>query len=290
MTLQINQEAVMTRDGFLATLQLENSTDGALTDVSVDISIVTADDQPADDLFEITPPVPSALPDVPAQSDRSSDWLFVPTTDAAPDGPTVYYVGGALHYVEGGLEVTAPLIAVPITVLPQPELYLTYFQQRDVFSDDPWTAEVEPAVPFQLAVMVDNRGAGQANDMQITSAQPIIIENEQGLLIDFRIRTSEVNGQNMSPSLTADFGDIGPGETAIGRWWLTSTLHGHFIEYEASFTHVDGLGSERVSLIKDVAIHELIHTVWALDEFEDGKPDFLVNEIPDDFDQPDTIY
>ncbi len=73
-----------------------------------------------------------------------------------------------------------------------------YFFQRDVLSDDPFTEEVEPSVPFNLAAMVQNIGPGEANNVSIKSAQPKIIENEKGLLIDFQIIASEVDGQNMS--------------------------------------------------------------------------------------------
>jgi len=93
-----------------------------------------------------------------------------------------------------------------------------------------------------------------------------------GLLIDFQIIATEVAGQNLTPSLTAHFGDVAPGEIKIGRWWLTSTLQGHFIEYAATFEHVDSLGDPRLSLIKNVSIHELIHTVWADREFETACP------------------
>lgn len=65
-----------------------------------------------------------------------------------------------------------------ITVLPTPLLFVKYFHQRDVFSDDPFTPHVEPSVPFSLAVLVENRGYGVAKNFKITSAQPEIVENE----------------------------------------------------------------------------------------------------------------
>jgi hypothetical protein len=100
---------------------------------------------------------------------------------------------------------------------------LKYLHQRDVFSDGPFTDVVEPSIPFNRAVMVQNRGYGLAKTFRITSAQPQIVENEKGLLIDFQIIATEVAGRNLVPSLTADFGNIDPGRTAIGRWLMTST-------------------------------------------------------------------
>ena len=110
-----------------------------------------------------------------------------------------------------GNEVTIPLFPAPITVYPDPRLSVKYFHQRDVFGDDPFTRDiVEPSVPFNLAVLVQNNGRGTARDVRIVSGQPHIVENEKGLLIDFQIIGTEVSGQAQSPSLTATFGEIPP--------------------------------------------------------------------------------
>ena len=50
------------------------------------------------------------------------------------------YVEGTLRYRENGSDIEVPLTSVGITVLPQPELGLDYFWQRDVMADDPWTS------------------------------------------------------------------------------------------------------------------------------------------------------
>lgn len=68
------------------------------------------------------------------------------------------------------------------------------------------------------------------------------MENEKGLLADFKIIATEVAGQNLQPSLTVDFGAIAPGTNAIGRWLFTSSILGGFIEYSATIEHQNGLG------------------------------------------------
>ena len=40
----------------------------------------------------------------------------------------------------------------------QPKLLLKYFMQRIVYSDDPFTSEVEPAIPFFLGLQIQNIG------------------------------------------------------------------------------------------------------------------------------------
>ena len=239
--------------------------------------------------------MPPRSSDSPLRSSRvctagSWKWTLIPTQDAAPVGPTVYYVKGVMSYTVEEQTITVPLLPQKITVYPNPNLIVKYFHQRDVFSDDPYTDIIEPSIPFTLGVMIENRGAGVAHDLSITSGQPEIIDNEKGLMIDFQIIATEVSGQNLSPGLTAQFGDIAPGEIKVGRWIMTSTLQGLFTDYSAEFEHVNDLGNERLSLIESVEIHETVHQIEALGALDDGKPDFLVNDAPDAFDYPDTIH
>ncbi len=294
--LRIEQEAVITRDAFKATLDVLNQSDSPLRDVSVIVTAKRADGQDATGLFGIRPPTLENLSAVDGtgviseQTTGRATWILIPTQDAAPDAPVEYYISGTLRYVQDGLLVTVPLSAVAITVHPSPRLFVKYFHQRDVYADDPFTDVVEPSVPFNLAVMIENRGKGDAKNVRITSAQPEIIENEMGLLIDFQIIATEVAGRNLVPSLTAEFGAITNGQTAIGRWLLTSTLQGLFTDYQASFEHLDGLGNQKLSLIEEVTIHELIQLVRAPGALDDGKFDFLVNAVPDPHDLPDTLF
>ncbi len=294
--LRIEQQAVITRDAFDATLEVSNSTAGPLEEVFVELEMLNQVGETTTGLFGIRPPTLSGLTGVDgtgviaANSTGKASWILVPTSEAAPDGPTLMVVGGTLRYRQQGTLITIPLAPATITVLPNASLKVKYFHDRDVFSDDPFTDEIEPAIPFSLGVLIQNVGKGAARNVRITSAQPQIIENEKGLLIDFEIIATEVAGQNLSPSLTADFGNIGPGEVAEGRWLLRSSLQGLFTEYKASFEHLDSLGDKRLSLIESVEIHELNHVVRAGGTFEDGKLDFLVNDVPDQQDLPDTLY
>lgn len=190
-------------------------------------------------------------------------------------------MSGTFSFSQNGVTITIPLAPSPITIKPSPQLHVQYFHQRDVFSDDPYTPEIEPAIPYSLAVLVQNQGYGIARDFKITSAQPRIIDNEKGLLIDFKIIGAQVGLQMIAAALTAEFGDLAPGQTKVGRWLLTSTLQGLFINYKATFEHVDPLGNPRLSLIDGVEIHEMTHLVQALGSWDDNLPDFLVNDVAD---------
>lgn len=308
--LQIEQEAVFTRKAVGATLEIFNQSDTVpLENLNVTISIYDENGNLVNDRFHILAPeltaiVPSGggttetngitirrdLWHLDAATTGKARWAILPLDNAAPDGPTTYYVGGIMNYSAGDVPSSARLFPSPVRVYPNARLRLRYFHQRDVFSDDPFTEVVEPAIPFSLGVLVQNVGRGLAKDFKITSAEPRIIENEKGLLIDFDIIATEVAGQAMSPSLTVNFGNLGPGDIGIGRWLLTATLQGLFVDYSARFEHEDSLGDRATSLIEEVTIHETLHFVQAPGVFEDGKPDFLVNDTPDPNDLPDALY
>ena len=294
--MRIEQEAVMTRAAFIGTLEINNTGADALTGLRVDLEITDARDQPANDRFVLRSAQFSGVEDMTGQGElgpgraATARYTFIPTLDAAPDAPAIYSIGGTLRYFEAGEEIVVPLSAPPIVVLPEARLALDYFQQRDVYADDPFTDEVEPSEPFALGLIAKNIGAGWARNFRITSAQPKLVENEKGLLIDFKIIGAQVGDAEVRPSLTVDLGNIGPGTTQVAAWWLTSTLQGKFLDYHATFEHVDSLGCTNLSLIDRVAIHELIHVVRADRPDDDALPDFLVNDDEDPQNTPDMLY
>lgn len=188
---------------------------------------------------------------------------------------------------------------------PDPQLFITYFWQRDVFADDPFTPVIEPSIPFYLAVLIENRGFGTAFDLGLASSQPEIIENDKGLLVAFEIIGSRVNDEPRSPSLTLDFGDIDPRSTTQGVWELVSTLRGVFTNFTATYEYSGPIDDQRLSLIEDVTIYELTHLVRLVDDhpaaqlpafpydgvyFDDGLVDFLANLRPDIDFLPDTLF
>lgn len=92
-------------------------------------------------------------------------------------------------------------------------------------------------------MLIVNEGNGVASDLQITSSQPTIIDNEKGLLVNFQIVGAELGKSGQSPSLTVNFGDIQPHTTMMARWILTSSLTGTFSNYSATFVNKNPLGN-----------------------------------------------
>ena len=295
--IQLSQDAVMTRTAFRATLVLENErTDGPVTGVGFDLQIHDDRGLPSEDLFNVQVTKLTGLAaidgtgEIPSAATGSAQWTLIPRDTAALETTRRYTVGGVIHYVQNGSEFNIPVEDMPITVRPDAALVVKYFHQRDVLGDDPHTDAIEPSVPYKLAVLVENNGFGEARNLRIISGQPQIVDNEKGLFIDYKVIGTEVGGQPMSPSLTADFGTLAPGQKKTAIWYLTSSLQGLFTDYKATFEHVTGLGDNRISLLKEVEIHELIRMVRAQGAADDGLPDFLTNDVKDANDYPDTIH
>src|SRR5262249_52147885 len=194
-----------------------------------------------------------------------------------------------MSYVHNTEQVTFLLPPAAITVMPTPSLNIDYFLQRDVFSDDPTTPQIEPAEPFALGVLVSNVGHGVAHDVSIASSQPQIVDNQKGLLVNFAIIATQLGNQGLSPSLTVNFGDINPGQTSVAQWLLTSSLQGSFESFSATFQDISGLGAPGLATVNSVKTHLLTHVVAAPGPLADDLPDFLTDEIPNAGHIPDTV-
>ena len=302
--IQIEQEMVLTRQAFRGTLVIDNSTDSELSGITpvltvtdengtlatsheMQINLEKADGfaKEADGTYSLG-----------GGQTGTFTFLFIPTKYAAPEHDMVYNFGGVLTFDDGESLQKRNLYPVSLVVRPAPELDLTYFMQRDLYGDDPLTEEVEPIIPAEFALLINNNGYGDASNVRMVTQQPKIVENEKGLLIDFKLISSQVNGQpaalSFGEEIANDFGTIPARSQAYAQWWLTSTLMGHFINYDVTATHVTSYGNEALSLLGDVTIHELIHGFTP-----PGKTDnfnvvraFLVNDTPDSEDTPDEVY
>ena len=294
--LQVNQDAIMTRSAFLGKLEIENENDEfSIQNIDIDLEVRDANGNlVSSDLFIIQSPVLSGIDAIDGtgiigiNSAGSAEFTIVPSGLAATEAPTVYTIGGSFSYTENGNQVSIPLAATAITVLPQAELYLHYFQQRDVIGDDPFTEAIESSEAFALGMLVSNQGKGTANNLEVISNQPKIVENEKGLLTDFKLVGATINGKETN-TFNANFGNIEGGETAVAVWSMESALQGKFSDHKATFQHVNALGDEEFSLIKNVEIHELIRQVESSFD-NDQLADFLVNDIDDLASTPDALY
>ena len=307
ITLQFSQKMTMTRQAFRGTLTVFNGHDTeAMKDVKLTLEVKDEDGNMATSHeFQINP---EKLTGFGGELNLNSGWtldagqtgvstiMFIPTKYAAPTVEKRYAFGGTLSYVDPftGLTVTRILAPVTLTVKPSPNLDLTYFMQRDIKGDDPLTLDVvEPCEEAEFSLLINNKGYGDATNVKMVTDQPKIIENEKGLLVDFELVSSQLNGEDktlaLGGSVTTDFGNIPAMSTAYAQWWIKSSLLGHFTEYNVEATHVTSYGNPDLSLLNDVTIHELVRSVDA-STAQKNLVGFMVNDIIDAEDTPDMMY
>ena len=301
VTVQFSQKMTMTREAFEGTLTINNGHESQpMQDIDVDFVIRDEDGVDCTNLFQInfqsynnmTGSNGSLVLD--ALNEGSIVVQFIPTKQAAPTMPKQYSFGGSFSFIDPftGESMTYDLYPVDIMVNPSPDLYVNYFMQRDILGDDPLTEDrIEPIVPAELGVIIHNRGAGTAKNVLLETAEPQIIENEKGLAIDFAMYGASFNGQERQLGLMEiPFGNIEPNHTGVGEWWFTSTLLGHFVSYGAHVIHNNSFGNPDLSLVSSLDIHPLIHTVYAYGNLDDGINDFLVDDVEDIRNYPDSLY
>ena len=299
--LEIEQKLVLTRQAFRGTLTVDNATTNNLTNIELEVIVQNLlGEQATSHEFQINFESITGF-----EGTTEGPWrlgpnakgvatvLFIPTKYAAPDSLTTYSFGGNLSWNDGDTYQTRALYPVSLQVKPSPELDLTYFMQRDIYGDNPLTEEVEPIIPAEFTVLIHNKGKGEATNVRMMTKQPKIVENEKGLAVDFAIVSSSLNGGEKAMALDSliatQFGDIPAGGSSYATWDLTCTLLGHFTSYDVSVTHVTSYGNPDLSLLDQVTIHELIHSVNA--RFGEQKyRAWVCNDVEDGHAEPDHIY
>lgn len=301
--LEIKQKLVLTRQAFRGTLTIENGSSNAIEDILVDVNATNMETG----FMATSREMQIAIEKIEGfEGEKDGAWrlgagkkgvatiLFIPTKYAAPENLTTYSFGGTLSFKDGSTTQNRSLFPVSLQVKPSPELDLTYFMQRDVYGDNPLTPDVvEPVIPAEFSVLIHNKGKGDANNVRMITKKPEIVENEKGLLIDFDIISSSLNGGEKTMALDDDiatqFGTIAAGTASYATWDLTASLMGHFTEYDVNVTHVTDYGNPDLSLLDRVTIHELIHSLNATigDKVYCA---WITNDEPDAEDAPDHIY
>lgn len=291
--IEIKQELTLERQAFEAEMKITNSLPStALADISVQVKVtdemgtpvaITTDPNDLTAKFFIRQTNKQNIGntdgsgEVAAQATATVDWLLIPAPGSAGDTPfgKRYLVGATLSYRYGNETHVMELDPDAITVKPLPALTLDYFLTRDVIADDPFTTEVEAPEPYTLGVRVKNNGMAAAKDLKIESAQPRIIDNQQGLPITFKILGSYVQDQPAANTLLIDFGDVQPAASKMGRWQMESNIAGKFVDFTATFTHSDELGGALTSLLQATNAHLLLHDVRVDLPGRDAVRDFL---------------
>lgn len=301
--LEIKQQMVFTRQAFRGTLTIDNASETALTDINLNVNATNMTTGAVATSHEMQITIESIEGfggekdgkwSLPKGGKGVATILFIPTKYAAPDTLTTYSFGGMLSFNDGETVQNRSLYPVSLQVKPTPELDLTYFVQRDVYGDNPLTPDVnEPVIPAEFSVLIHNKGRGSVNNLRMLTSKPRIVDNEKGLLEEFDIVSSSLNGGEKAMALEDDiatfFGTIEAGGSSYATWDLTSSLMGHFTDYDVSYTHVTDYDNPDLSLLDRVTIHELIHSQYVNVGGKTYRA-WITNDTPDAQDAPDHIY
>ena len=308
VALEIAQEMTLERVAFDAKLVIHNKLpERNLTNIRVDISILDALGNQKNDQFFVRLTTQDNITEtgsdgssvngdgiVNANQSAEIHWLIIPSPGAGGEVATgvPYDVGATLTYTLDGTTEVLSITPDRITVRPAPLLYLDYFTPWQVLGDNPFTAQAEAPIPYPLAVRVMNDGYGPANKLKIDSAQPKIVDNKQGLLINFRLLGAAVNDQTVQPTLQVDLGNLASKTAATAYWQMISSLSGRVVDFSAEFSHSDELGGTLTSLLQETNTHYLIHMVRANLPGRDLLLDFLADANADGGDNPlpDTLF
>lgn len=294
--IEIKQQLTLERQAFDAEMSIVNTLDtDALENVEISVKVtdelgnsvpLTMDPNDTSAKFFLRVSTKENIGDISGggtvapKTTAKIGWLLIPSPGAAGDAVLGkrYLIGATLRYKFGGESQVMEVSPDQVTVRPLPKLVMDYFLTRDVIGDDPLTPAVEPTIPFTLGVRVKNSGVAAAKNLKIESAQPKIVENLRGLLINFRLTGSYVNDAPVANTLLASFGDIAGGAAKMGRWVMESSLAGRFTEFSASFSHADELGGAVTSILQGVNTHFLIHDVRVDLPGRDLVRDFLAKD------------
>ncbi|MDE2141047.1 MAG: hypothetical protein KGJ84_01375 [Elusimicrobia bacterium] len=286
--LQLGQQAALEREAFKANLGLTNNLgDLPLSQLRIDVLITDPSGSPANSLFFIKTTnlqnvnAVDGTGTVQPAGSAAAEWLIIPSTGAGGSGTAgvKYNVTARMSFYTGGVPRITTTFPVAITVKPQPVLFLEYALPFEVFGPQPLLPSVSIATePFPLGLRVVNVGSGTASNFTVNSAQPQIVDNAQGLAVNFTLLGSYLGSTALtSNSLNIAYGDVPAGGSKQAAWIMASSLAGRFNNFSANFTHAATLGGALTSLIQGVSTYTLIKDVQDDTPGRDAQFDFLIN-------------
>ena len=315
VVLEFRQTFFLTRQAFRGTLKIENQYTTGLTDIVFEANVKTMDGKDVTEMFALDyddKPTGSIEVDketgvwsLAGEKTGEAGVIYVPSKETAPTEPVTYLFGGTLTYtdIDSGERVTVNLMQTALKVNPSPDLYLTYFIQREFISDDPLTDIVEPWEPAEFALLIQNKGTGKALDLAIETSEPKIIENVNSLPVAFKALYSSIDGvKGNFPFTYMKVGAIEPGQNVLARWFFYSNVSGYVNDYYAEMTR-GSLYGEEFNLITLLGARDLKRSVKSVpqtsakaqaargvDVATRAATDiFLLDEIEDEENLPDCV-
>ena len=315
VTVQLTKQTLTAeREDFIATLTIDNAQSTPLTSLSVALVFtlggaanamqLVAANFTSNDLFSIQLTSIGGLASGGIGGDGTISaggmgtivWTVLPYAIAAPSySPVLYSVSGRFSYAQNGVPYIVPLLPATITVHPTPVLLLDYFLPRVVYGDDPFTALVEPSVPFAVGLLLSNVGYGSLLSLTLQSSPPVILENTKGLLVSFSLLSTSLDDAFAASTATLSAGTIEAGTVLDYRDTFSVSLMGTFVSYNLTLSESLASGNKRLALVQRLTEHLLVQAVYIPGLLSSA---YLSQELPsppqvtDPFSipTPDTVY
>jgi len=295
VSLRFTQEVAMTREAFEGVLTVNNPHDSnALRDLSLLFTVSDTLGHDCTDKFDIQVIDRHNVDTNGSIAPGTAGTItvrFVPLMSAAPTAPVPYLFGGAIDYTDPftSAEMSDELKPVLLTVQPCPHLLFDYFVPHTIIADDPLTTPViEPAVAATIGLRILNDGMGAANGVRISSLSPQIVENSQGLVVDFAMTGTLKDGQATSQPLSdIALGDMASDETHTMEYMLKSSLLGTIRVNDVNVIHNSSVDDRDMSLVTARA-HRLVKPILEYRAGADSIHDFLTHGNSSN--RPDSIY
>ena len=248
--IRIDQRASLEREAFGVVLDLTPNV-APLDNVVIALNVVDNAGADAGDLFYEIVTQQSGLASLTggnATGPVNLGWQLVPSRTAGglDSAGQTYEVYASISYEYQGNAYSYDTPAETITVLPMPKLTVHY--------EAPYV--VMAGKPAKIRVRVTNNGAGPANQLTISSLQPQIVDNPNGVPVNFAITgfSPSADPAGFQPGeTTITFDSIEPGATVEGYWGLTTTRNGYFVDFTANLEHLGYRGVEIDPLIDAVS-------------------------------------
>lgn len=235
-----------------ATLKITNNSDRDMTKVRF---IHNAWDKETEeqDLTDKVTFTSDGTTTVAAKSEKEIKLQFTPEETIAANGAIDILLGGQLAYFWGGIQSTAMMPYLSLTVNPVGKVALTYLVQRDFIGANR---------PAELVMKVRNIGSAKVDTVTVMNSDFSLLSNTDGKAVAYNLlysdRDSEAGFHDFTAAATSG---IEPEASSIFHWMYNSKDSAHVADIskiaESTNVSYDG-GDMEVSID---GIYELVRSV-----------------------------
>lgn len=209
-------------------------------------------------------PTGNGLYTLEADTEGSLPLEFVPEERIAPDGTRRIILGGQLAYYCGGIQSTATLPYIVITVQPLGKVQLTYLVQRDFVSDDLTTDAVEAQRPAELVMLMTNTGGTTLRNLTVRNADLKVVANANYRPIAYNGLSATTDGAETN----LDFAHVVTDSLEASRsqthhWLYAAEQMAHVSQPQSLATYCQARQAELDTKVSIEGVYELFRSVCA---------------------------